>query len=249
MKKSLIWRNQAFCFRMSLVFVFIWLAISSVTSLIIFFSIHQNNIPISVFEFSTWLFVLPAATFFGFTNAMPFILDWLFEPFEETSPALTPSEPQEAEDNEDEDDEEEEGDEDDEDEDDELEEEKVKHRPMSLEGIRQELLARQKTKELEEMRKRELLEALKKEDDDDEDEDDDEDDDEDEDEDDDEIEEEEVKPLPPVKPAPKKPRGRAAKKRGNTTTTTESKASVKGSSARQRAVRLGQNLPLDDDDE
>lgn len=84
MKKDSIWSNQAFCFRISVVSVFVWLTLSSTISMIIYFSFSDNIIEDVILEFSTWFFIIPAITSFGLINAIPLMLDWLLEPFENT---------------------------------------------------------------------------------------------------------------------------------------------------------------------
>jgi|GEM_PF-5323033 len=73
MKKIQTWKNQTFCFKLSVIAILLWLVTSSTISIIIYSLEHQAPYRISIF-------VLPAIILFGLINAVPFILNWLSKP-------------------------------------------------------------------------------------------------------------------------------------------------------------------------
>ena len=80
MNKDNIWTNQAFCFRLSLIFILVWLTLSSTISLVVYLSFNDDPTTSGIIlEFSTWFFVIPAITGCGLINAIPLIIDWLLE--------------------------------------------------------------------------------------------------------------------------------------------------------------------------
>jgi hypothetical protein len=77
------WTNSIFCFRVSVLFVLIWLAISSAICLIFYFTFGSEDFADgSIISFSTWLFVVPAIIFFGLINTIPLIIDWATKPLD-----------------------------------------------------------------------------------------------------------------------------------------------------------------------
>jgi hypothetical protein len=93
MKENNIWDNQAFCFRISVIFVLVWLAISSSISLIIYLSFGNDLTDNNILEFSTWCFIIPAIIAFGLINAIPLMRDWLLEPFRDVNEPLNQKKP------------------------------------------------------------------------------------------------------------------------------------------------------------
>lgn len=83
------WRNQIFCFRVSILFILLWLAVSSAISLIFYFALDSDESAREfIINFSTWLFVIPSITFFGLINTIPLIIDWVSKPLEQKEKEL-----------------------------------------------------------------------------------------------------------------------------------------------------------------
>jgi len=91
MKES-VWSNNVLWFRVAAIAVFVWLVISTTTSLILYFTWgqHHHELAIFVLEFSLLFFILPAVAIFGLINSIPLIAQWLSSsiPNEESEPIL-----------------------------------------------------------------------------------------------------------------------------------------------------------------
>lgn len=76
------WRNQSFCFRLSVVFIALWFAISFSLCFVFYFVIESEEMELFVVNLSTWLFIVPAIVSFGIFNTIPLIIDWIMRPLE-----------------------------------------------------------------------------------------------------------------------------------------------------------------------
>lgn len=80
MENTSKWRNQAFCFRMSIAFILLWFTVSFSLCLVFYFVIENEEIELFIVHLSTWLFIIPAIVSFGVFNTVPLIVDWMTQP-------------------------------------------------------------------------------------------------------------------------------------------------------------------------